>query len=265
MKKPKLNSLNELLEEIEAWKQLLNRKQKELSKEIAKRGFCDENGNMNYYGIKKNLLNYADYDKELLNSLYRTYSVRVDKYDYDQLKKIVEERQINMSSLLKTYWDYLIESGPFGYQFDYPIMRAALANRPLKNEDRHIAFALKAEENKKFKEFLDHAKINRQERSDIVRFLVIQFLYEMKYGSRKLIKQHQGWERVKSSHIEAIKYNPKTKILYMLFKPNSIYAYYDIPADLYRGLLRAKSVGHYHNENILGKYKDKKVSMEDVK
>lgn len=53
-------------------------------------------------------------------------------------------------------------------------------------------------------------------------------------------------------------YDYPTKTLYIQFK-RSMYAYYDVPVDVYVGLISAPSKGSYHHINIKWRYRYKKL------
>lgn len=60
---------------------------------------------------------------------------------------------------------------------------------------------------------------------------------------------------VQSSNIEKIGYNEEDKILYVKYKLGKIYAYANVPKDLYESLNKAESKGSYMNSNIKNKFK----------
>jgi len=63
-------------------------------------------------------------------------------------------------------------------------------------------------------------------------------------------------EPVKSSHLSAVGYNAKTKMLQIRFKGNdALYEYSGVPSDLATGLMSAESTGKYFNTHIRPKYK----------
>ena len=55
---------------------------------------------------------------------------------------------------------------------------------------------------------------------------------------------------VSSSNIASIGYDSMAQILEVEFLNGSIYQYYDIPQDLYEGLMAASSHGKYLNDYI---------------
>lgn len=55
---------------------------------------------------------------------------------------------------------------------------------------------------------------------------------------------------VSSSNIASIGYDPMRMILEVEFLNGSIYQYYDVPEDLYIGLMEASSYGKYLHEYI---------------
>ena len=60
---------------------------------------------------------------------------------------------------------------------------------------------------------------------------------------------------LKSSHIISAGYNRTTKILYVKFKPNSVYKYHDFPEPAFKEFINASSHGKYLNKNIAYKFK----------
>lgn len=70
-------------------------------------------------------------------------------------------------------------------------------------------------------------------------------------------------EKVKSSTIESIGYDEKTKTLEVEFKPSGIYQYFDVEKQTYDNLIKAESVGSYHAKIIRGKFQYKKLSKNE--
>ena len=65
---------------------------------------------------------------------------------------------------------------------------------------------------------------------------------------------------VVSSNILEVGYEVSDQTLFVRFKGDSLYAYSDVPEDIYQGLLAAESVGKYLNQNVKGTYSYRKVS-----
>jgi hypothetical protein len=61
---------------------------------------------------------------------------------------------------------------------------------------------------------------------------------------------------VKSSMIYAVGYCPKEKLLEVVFTKGKLWAYEDVPKDVYEGLLNAESPGSYMRNYILDCYND---------
>ena len=59
---------------------------------------------------------------------------------------------------------------------------------------------------------------------------------------------------VTSSNISAIGYDPKTKLLEVVFHSGRTYQYEGVPASVVDDLENASSIGKYFNENIKGVY-----------
>lgn len=62
---------------------------------------------------------------------------------------------------------------------------------------------------------------------------------------------------VSSSDISSIGYEGST--LHIRFNSGGLYAYYNVPASIYNGLMSASSHGKYFHANIKGRYGDTKV------
>lgn len=53
------------------------------------------------------------------------------------------------------------------------------------------------------------------------------------------------WIRVSSSMIDMVRYDDEEEILEIAFRDGSVYRYYNVPYDIYQGLIRAPSKGRY--------------------
>lgn len=62
---------------------------------------------------------------------------------------------------------------------------------------------------------------------------------------------------VSSSDIASIGYEGST--LHIRFNSGGLYAYYNVPASVYNGLMGAGSHGKYFHANIKGRYGDTKI------
>lgn len=62
---------------------------------------------------------------------------------------------------------------------------------------------------------------------------------------------------VSSSDIASVGYENGT--LHILFHSGGLYAYYNVPEQIYLGLIRAGSVGRYFHANIRGRYSDTRI------
>lgn len=60
---------------------------------------------------------------------------------------------------------------------------------------------------------------------------------------------------VKSSSIEAIGYDPSSKIMTAKFRSGATYRYESVPSDQHANLMAADSIGTHFHKNILGKFK----------
>lgn len=59
---------------------------------------------------------------------------------------------------------------------------------------------------------------------------------------------------VTSSNVVSIGYDPISQILEVEFRDNAIYHYFDVPREIYEGLLDAESVGRFLHRHVKGVY-----------
>ena len=61
-------------------------------------------------------------------------------------------------------------------------------------------------------------------------------------------------ERVSSSNIASVGYEPGSNLLEVEFLNGSIYQYRDVPKNVYEDFMASRSLGSYLNSRIRGKY-----------
>ncbi len=61
-------------------------------------------------------------------------------------------------------------------------------------------------------------------------------------------------QKVESSMLREVGYDPETRTLEVEFTSGGVYEYYDVPPEVYDGLLRAESYGQYFQANIRDTY-----------
>ncbi|HEX9028785.1 MAG TPA: KTSC domain-containing protein [Anaerolineales bacterium] len=61
-------------------------------------------------------------------------------------------------------------------------------------------------------------------------------------------------EPVESSMLASIGYDPKSQLLVVLFNSGKVYEYYNVPPEVYQGLMSAESKGGYMNSQIIDVY-----------
>ena len=66
-------------------------------------------------------------------------------------------------------------------------------------------------------------------------------------------------EFVQSSNLKSVGYNRETNILEIEFQNGGIYQYYNVPFEIYQGLMSASSKGQYHAYHIKNVYRYKKI------
>ena len=64
---------------------------------------------------------------------------------------------------------------------------------------------------------------------------------------------------VNSSNIAAVDYNEQQHILTVMFCRGGTYLYYDVPKEVYIGLLETASKGTYHKNNIKYSYRYERI------
>ena len=63
-----------------------------------------------------------------------------------------------------------------------------------------------------------------------------------------------------SSCIDYVKYDHENETLEVTFYSGKVYSYYNLPEDVYMGLLEAYSPGTYYNFVIKGQYNCEKIA-----
>jgi len=66
---------------------------------------------------------------------------------------------------------------------------------------------------------------------------------------------------VSSSAIKAIGYDPRPKVLEVMFSSGRIYRYFHVPPERYDALCKAASIGAYLNREIKGRYDYERVEV----
>lgn len=64
---------------------------------------------------------------------------------------------------------------------------------------------------------------------------------------------------VSSSNLSAVGYDAESQILYIRFHSGSLYAYYNVPQNIYIGLMDAPSKGRYHSACIKNGFRYQRI------
>ena len=64
---------------------------------------------------------------------------------------------------------------------------------------------------------------------------------------------------VNSSNLSAVGYDSETGVMHIRFNSGRLYAYYNVPENVYHELMNAASLGSYFNSFIKGCYGDTKI------
>lgn len=70
---------------------------------------------------------------------------------------------------------------------------------------------------------------------------------------RALATEAGGWVDVSSSMIRAVRYDPERRVLEVAFN-KGVYVYYEVPPEVFEGLLQADSKGRYMRDRIIDCY-----------
>ncbi len=62
-------------------------------------------------------------------------------------------------------------------------------------------------------------------------------------------------QRVSSSNLHSVGYDPNTSTLEVEFRSGTIYQYFGVPEHVYDGLIKAGSKGSYLNTHIRDRYR----------
>ena len=66
---------------------------------------------------------------------------------------------------------------------------------------------------------------------------------------------------VRSSALRSVGYDPKQRVLEIEFIQGAVYRYFDVSAEVYRGLMAAESHGRYFNQHVRNKsYRYKRMN-----
>lgn len=64
---------------------------------------------------------------------------------------------------------------------------------------------------------------------------------------------------VVSSNVAAVGYDEESQTLQVEFNNGSTYQYFDVPEEIFNGLLSAESVGQFLNQKVKGSYRYSRV------
>jgi hypothetical protein len=64
---------------------------------------------------------------------------------------------------------------------------------------------------------------------------------------------------VDSSSVRSVGYDPIERVLEVEYRPHRVYRYFDVPDDVYEGLVHASSIGRYVNYKIKERFRYEEV------
>jgi hypothetical protein len=67
------------------------------------------------------------------------------------------------------------------------------------------------------------------------------------------------WHEVESTVVDAIGYS---RVLEIVFESGRVYQYYDVPEEVFYGMLNAESKGKFFNSNVRGKYSFREIEIK---
>lgn len=80
-----------------------------------------------------------------------------------------------------------------------------------------------------------------------------------------ILSQKKEWEsimerqRVSSSNIHSVGYEPTSRELEIEFSNGAVYMYLNVPESVHTALMHSSSKGHYLNENIKNRFRCRKI------
>lgn len=69
---------------------------------------------------------------------------------------------------------------------------------------------------------------------------------------------------VSSSALRSVGYEEEQRVLEIEFPGGEVYRYFDVPPDVHRGLMTARSAGRYFHQRIRGVYEYKRVEESET-
>lgn len=79
-----------------------------------------------------------------------------------------------------------------------------------------------------------------------------------------MARYHANFVTVTSEAIARLAYDAAQCVLIVHFQSDNYYAYEDVPADVYRALLKANSIGGFFHASIREQYSNVQISAADV-
>lgn len=64
---------------------------------------------------------------------------------------------------------------------------------------------------------------------------------------------------VGSDNLEEVGYDERLRLLHIQFSNGALYEYYDVPKDIYIGLITASSASDYFHEYVKGHYRYSRI------
>ena len=65
---------------------------------------------------------------------------------------------------------------------------------------------------------------------------------------------------VESSNLKSVGFDAKTKTLEVEFIHGGVYSYFDVPEEVFAGLMKAESKGGFFQKNVRGQFRFKRIS-----
>lgn len=74
------------------------------------------------------------------------------------------------------------------------------------------------------------------------------------WGCKSARLRREGFEPIRSSVLDGVKYDAASRTLSIAFDSGDVYDYQNVPEDVYRGLIAAGSKGQYFQSKIKGRF-----------
>jgi len=264
----KFDNLSELVEEIDKWIDLLNKKKKaildKIDLEVIKMAFPNNEWKRPTDGDGKSF-KYISNDEDNRDK-FTSYTTLISKVGKEILDKQAKLSHESISSLIKDhYFMNFVNNEEYKSEF----AKNLLALEEIKDKTEatkengfSVALALNVNDSDKLEMV---AKTLQVPPRNLVKYftnmVIYDYLTHKKIQDKYIEEDHDiDYKRCKSTNVAAFGYRAKTKTLYVIFRGGRKYKYDNVPLKVYEQFVLADSKGIFVNKNLINKYPYKKIN-----